>query len=79
MIDDNDPHPTISTSQMEQVFVRNENKFELYIPLSSMIVLKRKIEMLYVPLDFEDDLTKDDLVDPGACVSAIPGNALTDS
>ena len=79
MIDDNDPPPTISASQMEEVLVRNENKYEFYIPLSFMIVLKRKIEILYVPLDFKDGLTKDDLVDPGAHVSAIPGSAPTDS
>ena len=44
---------------------------ELYMPLSSTIVLKRKKEMLYVPLDFENGLTIDALVDSGACVSAI--------
>ena len=44
---------------------------ELYMPLFSTIVLKRKNEMLYVPLDFENGQTKDDLVDSGAYVSAI--------
>ena len=44
---------------------------ELYMPLSSTIVLKRKKEMLYVPLDFENGLTIDALVDSGAYVSAI--------
>ena len=39
--------------------------------LSSTIVLKRKKEMLYVPLDFENGLTIDALVDSGAYVSAI--------
>ena len=41
------------------------------MPLSSTIVLKRKKEMLYVPLDFENGLTIDTLVDSGAYVSAI--------
>ena len=41
------------------------------MPLSSTIVLKRKKEMLYVPLDFENGLTIDALVDLGAYVSAI--------
>ena len=41
------------------------------MPLSSTIVLKRKKEMLYVPLDFTNDLTLDALVDSGAYVSAI--------
>ena len=41
------------------------------MPPSSTIVLKRKKEMLYVPLDFENGLTLDALVDSGAYVSAI--------
>ena len=41
------------------------------MPLSSTIVLKRKKEMLCVPLDFENGLTIDALVDSGAYVSAI--------
>ena len=39
--------------------------------LSSTIVLKRKKEMLYVPLDFENGLAIVALVDSGAYVSAI--------
>ena len=41
------------------------------MPLSSTIVLKRKKEMLCVPLDFENGLTIDALVDSGLYVSAI--------
>ena len=41
------------------------------MPLSSTIVLKRKKEMLYVPLDFEKGLTINAFVDSGAYVSAI--------
>ena len=41
------------------------------MPLSSTFVLKRKKEILYVPLDFENGLTIDALVDSGAYVSAI--------
>ena len=44
---------------------------ELYMLLSSTIVLKRKKEILYVPLDFKNGLTIDALVDSGAYVSAI--------
>ena len=44
---------------------------ELYMPLSSTIVLKRNREMLYVPLHFKNGLTIDFLVDSGAHVSAI--------
>ena len=46
------------------------------MPLSSTIVLKRKKEMLNVPLDFENGLTIDALVDSGAYVSAIAPNEL---
>ena len=41
------------------------------MPLTSTIVLKRKKQMLYVPLDFENGFTKDALVDSGGYVSAI--------
>ena len=44
---------------------------ELYMPLSSAIVLEQKKEMLYVPLDFENGLTIDAFVDAGAYISAI--------
>ena len=51
--------------------MRDDITNELYMPLSSTIVLKRKKEMLYVPLDFENGLTIDALVDSEAYVSAI--------
>ena len=51
--------------------MRDDFTNELYKPLCSTIVLKRKKEMLYVPLDFENGLTMDALVDAGAYVSAI--------
>ena len=51
--------------------MRDEITNELYMPLSSTIVLKRKKEMLYVPLDFENGLTINALNDSGAYVSAI--------
>ena len=44
---------------------------EIYMPLSSTIVIKRKKRMLYVPLGFENGLTTDALVDSDAYVSAI--------
>ena len=65
------PPPKITTSQIEERLVRDDFTNELYMPLSSTIVLKRKKEMLYVPLDFENGLTIDALVDSGAYVSAI--------
>ena len=44
---------------------------EVYLPLTSTVILKRKQELVYVPLDFENNLTVDALVDSGAFVSAI--------
>ena len=64
------------TSQIEEQLVRDDITNELYMPLSSTIVLKRKKEMLYVPLDFENGLTIDALVDSGAYVSAIAQSEL---
>ena len=69
--DDNISPPEITTSQIQEQLVRDENTNELYMPLSSTIVLKRKKEMLYVPLDFENGLTIDALVDSRAYISAI--------
>ena len=63
--------PEITTSQLEERLVREDITNELYMPLSSTIVLKRKKQMLHVPLDFEKGSTKDALVDLGVYVSAI--------
>ena len=49
---DNISTPEITTSQIEERLVRDDITNELYMPLSSTIVLKRKKEMFYVPLDF---------------------------
>ena len=69
--DDNISPPVITTSQIEKQLVRDDITNELCMPLSSTIVLKRKKEKLYIPLDFENGLTIDALVDSGAYVSAI--------
>ena len=69
--DDNISPPEITTSQIQEQLVRDDITNELYMPLSSTIVLKRKKEMLYVPLDYENGLTIDALVDSRAYVSAI--------
>ena len=62
--------PKITNSQNEDQLVKDDITNELYIPLSSTTVLKGKKEMLYVPLDFDNDQTIDALVDSGAYVSA---------
>ena len=69
--DDNISPPEITTSKIQEQLVRDDIPNELYMLLSSTIVLKRKKEMLYVPLDFENGLTIDSLVDSRAYVSAI--------
>ena len=56
--------------------MRDEQTKEVYLPLTSTVVLKRKQEMLYVPPDFENDLKVDALVDSGAFISAIAQNDL---
>ena len=65
------PPLTTATPLNEEGLVRDEQTNELYLPLTSTVVLKRKQEMLYVPLDFENNHTVDALVDSGAFVSAI--------
>ena len=62
---------TTATPLIEEGLVRDEQTNEIYLPLTSTVVLKRKQEILYVPLDFENILTVDALVDSGAFVSAI--------
>ena len=69
--DDNIFPPEITTSQIREQLVRDDITNDLYMPLSCTIVLKRKKEMLYVPLNFENGLTIYALVDSGAYVSAI--------
>ena len=60
----------ITTSQIEERLVRDDITNELYMPLSSTNFLKRKKDMLCVPLNFENGLTIDALVDSRAYVSA---------
>ena len=69
--DDNISPPEITTLQIQEQLVRDDITKELYMPLTSTIVLKRKKEMLYVSLDFENGLTIDALVDLGAYASAV--------
>ena len=65
------PPLTTATPLIEEGLVRDEQTNEMYLPLTSTVVLKRKQEMLYVPLDFEKNHTVDALVESGAFVSAI--------
>ena len=62
---------TITTPLTEERLVRDEQTNELYLPLTSTNVLERKQETLYVPMDFENNLTVDALVDSRNYVSAI--------
>ena len=54
---------TTATPLIEEGLVRDEQTNEVYLPLTSTLVLKRKQEMLYVPPDFRNNLTVDALVD----------------
>ena len=74
--DSNISPPPITISQIEERIVRDDSTTEPYMPLSSTIVLKRKNEMLYVPLDFENGLKIDAFVNSGAYVSAIAQKVL---
>ena len=64
------PPLTTATPLIEEGLVRDEQTNEVYLPLTSTVVLKGKQEMLYMHLDFENILTVDALVDSGAFVSA---------
>ena len=65
------PPLTTATPLIEEGLVRDEQTNEVYLPLTSIVILKRKQEMLYVPLELENNLTVEALVDSGAFVSAI--------
>ena len=68
------PPLTTTTPLIEGELVRDEQTNEVYLPLTSTVVLKRKQEMLYLALDFDNNLPVDVLVDSGAFVSAIAQN-----
>ena len=70
------PPLTTATPLIEEGLARDGQTNEDYLPLTSTVFLKRKQEMLYVPLDFENNLTLGALVDSGAFVSAIAQNDL---
>ena len=65
------PPLTTATPIFEEGLVRDEQTNEVHLPSTSTVVLKRKQEMLYVNLDFENNLTIDALVDSRAFVNAI--------
>ena len=65
------PFLTTATPLIEKGLARDEQTNEVYLTLVSTVVLKRKQEMLYVPLYFENILTIDALVDSRSFVSAI--------
>ena len=65
------PPLTTATPLIEEGLVRDEQKNEVNLPLTSTVVSKQKQGMLYVPLDFENNLKVDALVDSRLFVSAI--------
>ena len=67
---------TTATPLNGEGLVREEQSNEVYLSLTSSVVLERKQEMLYVPVDFEKNLTVDAPVDSRTSVSAIAQNNL---
>ena len=65
---------TITSFSLWKKIVKDRNTNVLYPPLSSRIVLKRKMNILFMLLDFENGLIKDSVVDSRAYVSAIIEN-----
>ena len=65
------PPLSTTTPLIEEGLVRDEQTNEVYLPFTSRVVLKREKEVLYMPLDFENILTVDALVDSGAFVSSV--------
>ena len=65
------PLLTTATPLIEERSVRDEQAIEIYLPLTSTVVLKTKARTAVLPLDFENNLTVDALVDSRAFVSAI--------
>ena len=69
--------PLMSTTPLiEERLLRDEHTNDLYLPITSTVVLKRKQTMPYLPLDFDNNLTIDALVDSRAFVSAIAQNEM---
>ena len=69
--DTSTPPLTTATPLIEEGLVRDEQTNKVSLPFTSTVVLKRKQEMLYMLLDFENNLTVDAFVDSRAFVSAI--------
>ena len=67
---------TSETPHNEERLVRDELTNELYLTLTCAVVLNCHEKMQYVLLDFDNNLTKDALIDSRAYVSAIAQNDL---
>ena len=65
------PPLTTAIPLIEEALVRDAQTNEVYLPLTSTVVLKRKQQRFYLPLDFENSLTVDALVESRAFVSAM--------
>ena len=65
------PPLTTTITLIEEGLVRDEQTNDIYLPSHSTVVLEQKQEMVYVPLDFENNLMVDALVDSAELVGAI--------
>ena len=70
------PLLTTTTPLIEEGLMRDEKTNEVHLLVTYTVVLKRKQEMLYVPLHFEKNLTIDAFSDWEAFDSAIAQNDL---
>ena len=75
----NSSRPKFTTSQIEERLMRDDFTNELYMPLSSTIVLKRKKKLLDVPLDLKNGSKIDALVALRSYVSAIAQKKLNNN
>ena len=60
-----------TTPLIEEGLVKDEQTNEVYLPITSTVVLKRKPEVFYMFLDFDNYLTVDAWVESRAYVSAV--------
>ena len=67
---------TKTTPYLEEILVTDEQTNELYFRLTSAVVLRRKMQTLYVPVEFRNNLKNDAPVNSRAYVGAIAHNEM---
>ena len=67
---------TATTPLIEERLEKGEHTDGLYLPKTSTLLLKRKQDMLYLPLEFKNNQSINSLVDSRAYVNANAQNEL---